>query len=115
MKETGGPRLSADPAPRPLPDAQPAHGPVGVERSAVSQVSFPGSWPRAVGTAARVPRIPPVLEHCDHCQAIAPPWDSRDYGEWYLGVTESGVYLGVICSSCFCGEQLAFISAQAAN
>jgi hypothetical protein len=55
-----------------------------------------------------------VLEHCDHCQAIAPPWDSGDYGEWYLGVTENGVYLGVICPSCFCGEQLAFISAQAA-
>jgi hypothetical protein len=54
-----------------------------------------------------------VLEHCDHCLAPAPSWELPEYADWHLGVSESGDYLGVVCSGCFAGEELSFVEAHA--
>jgi hypothetical protein len=53
-----------------------------------------------------------VIEHCDHCQALAPRWDAPDYGDWHLALTDHGEYLGVVCGECFAGEGLVFIGVQ---
>ncbi len=54
-----------------------------------------------------------VIEHCDRCLEIAPPWDSVEYLEWHLGVDEDGEYLGVVCTGCFAGEGMSFIGIEA--
>ncbi len=53
-----------------------------------------------------------MLEHCDRCLTTAPPWESSEYLDWHLGADADGVYLGVICPSCFACEGLAFIWAD---
>jgi hypothetical protein len=55
-----------------------------------------------------------MLEHCERCQDYAPAWDHPEYADWYVALTETGDYLGVICPGCFAGHDLVFIGLEVA-
>jgi hypothetical protein len=55
---------------------------------------------------------PSMLEHCERCQEHAPSWDHPAYADWYVGVSKSGDYLGVICTSCYVADGLSFIGIE---
>lgn len=56
-----------------------------------------------------------MIEHCAHCEDYAPAWDDPEYTAWYVALTESGDYLGVICPGCYAGHDLAFVGLQSAE
>jgi len=55
-----------------------------------------------------------MLEHCERCQGYAPAWDHAEYADWYVALSETGDYLGVICPGCFAGHNLVLIELEVA-
>ena len=49
-----------------------------------------------------------MIEHCACCLSWAPSWEEADYSDWFVGLTDAGAYLGVVCPTCFVDELAAF-------